>query len=203
MVGLCGPKTRDRANVVLRESLTVLPSLVCLFMPSYFTSYGVIWSSLLVPAANSARANKAGEGVGRDRWLKYWCVYAVLACVLELFGGVLRWVPFSTHGVLLLSIGVSLPGLGLCEALFQFVVNEAVGLGLVTSAGFGEAGDVFVVRVIRGLTGRAKARQGVKGAGEGVVKAEEGDEGAAVVVGMEDEDDDDEREKSAERKKDD
>ena len=74
-------------------------------MPSYFTSYGVIWSSLLVPAANSARANKGRDAEGRDRWLKYWCVYAVLAGVLEFLSGILSWVPFSTHAVLLLYIG--------------------------------------------------------------------------------------------------
>ena len=111
-------------------------------------------------------------------------------------------MPFSTHGVLLLFIGVSLPGLGLCEALFQFVVNEAVGWGLITSAGFGEAGDVFVVRVIRGLS-RAKAaarEMELVGDEDEQVKVEKKLPGN--VVKMEDEDEEG-AEKSAERKKDD
>ncbi|GMI15409.1 hypothetical protein TrVE_jg5279 [Triparma verrucosa] len=164
MVGLCGDKTRDRANIVLRESLSVLPSVVCLGMPSYFTSFGVIWSSLLVPAANSARGNAnfeaevEGAEESQTRWLKYWCVYATTSGALHYLNPILAWVPFSTHGVLVLFMAMSLPGLGVCEFLFQIIVNEAVGWGILSGEGFKDVGETMVVRGIRAVSRAEKMR---------------------------------------------
>ena len=42
--------------------------------------------------------------------------------------------------------------------VFQLVVNESVGLGLITSDGFGEVGEVIMVRVIRFVSLRSKKR---------------------------------------------
>lgn len=72
MVGLCRPTFKDRATVVLRESFSLLPALVCLGMPGFFVNFGIVYASLLVPAANAAKASKkGGGGEAQIRWAKY------------------------------------------------------------------------------------------------------------------------------------
>ena len=71
---------------------------------------------------------------------------------------ILAWVPFSTHGVLDLFMAMSLPGLGVCEFLFQIIVNEAVGWGILSGEGFKDVGETMVVRGIRAVSRAEKMR---------------------------------------------
>lgn len=107
----------------------LLPAAMTLVMPSYFTSYGVIYVRLVVPCANSSIAYEqfqridndlAGEhkmivnddGFIDDRWisvslsiiqyLQYWTIQAILSSLLQSFAPALAWIPFSTHLVWLL-----------------------------------------------------------------------------------------------------
>eukprot|EP00520_Triparma_pacifica_P007901 CAMPEP_0118646860 /NCGR_PEP_ID=MMETSP0785-20121206/8293_1 /TAXON_ID=91992 /ORGANISM="Bolidomonas pacifica, Strain CCMP 1866" /LENGTH=250 /DNA_ID=CAMNT_0006538905 /DNA_START=52 /DNA_END=801 /DNA_ORIENTATION=- len=121
MVGLCSEGTKEKADVVIRESLSVLPAFICLGMPSYFVSYGVLWSSLLVPAANSARANTnvelevLGGSQAQGRWIRYWITFSVCSCVLGFTSPWWSWMPFSTHACLIFWIALSIPGLGVVD----------------------------------------------------------------------------------------
>lgn len=184
MVGLCSPKTRERANVAILESISVLPAIVSLFMPAFMVRYGIIWCSLLVPAANSAKANfnkvvataaeSEAEGAKKKgekgktttrvdqadddnqvRWLKYWVVFAVASSFLRLISGILAWIPLSTHFVLLFWLSTSLPGLGVCTKVFNFIVNEGVGWGFFSKKGWegsSNGKDTVVARGLRALS---------------------------------------------------
>ena len=167
MVGLCGPKTRDRATIVLRESLSLLPAVVCLGMPSMFVRFGIVYAALLVPAANAAKGNGVGGGNETQvRWAKYFCVYAVVSCGLKAFESYLWWVPFSTHATLVVFMWLALPGMGACEVVYRLLVDVAVGIGFVEMEEGAEGKDTLLVRGIRALSrGGKKAGEEVEGDG--------------------------------------
>ncbi|GMH52278.1 hypothetical protein TrRE_jg10196 [Triparma retinervis] len=167
MVGLCGEGTRSKADAVLRESLSVVPALVCLGMPSYFVEFGILWSSLLVPAANSARANTnvdlevTGAMQSQSRWIKYWIAFSVSSCVLGLTAPWWSWAPFSTHFTLLFYVALSIPGMGLVDRIFGVILNELVGWGMISGDGLRgyEVGrDTVIVRGLRAISTHSKKK---------------------------------------------
>ena len=116
------------------ESSALAPAFTTLLMPSYFTSFGVIYVSLVVPAgysADSARSilrptsklavltPKMDEA---SRYLKFWVVHAVLTLLLGAFAPFLAWIPLSTHVTWLLWAYVQLKSTTL--GIFTFFESE-------------------------------------------------------------------------------
>ncbi|GMI51434.1 hypothetical protein ScalyP_jg6778 [Parmales sp. scaly parma] len=111
---------------ILREWVGLLPAICTLFMPSFITSYGVLYASAVVPSANSLRENKNDS----EHWLRYWVSFAILQSVLEApaVAFLLGWTPFSTHAVLVLYIYMQQRKWGGAEVVYFFIINELVGM---------------------------------------------------------------------------
>ena len=114
-------------------------------MPSFFVQFGIIYASLLVPAANAAKANHRALDVRLEltcenqvRWAKYFCVYSVVSFFLKLLESYLYYIPFVTHAKLVLFMWLALPGFGACDAVFGMILTEAAALG--EALGIGEGG---------------------------------------------------------------
>ena len=111
---------------ILREWVGLLPAICTLFMPSFITSYGVLYASAVVPSANSLRENKNDS----EHWLRYWVSFAILQSVLEApaVAFLLGWTPFSTHAVLVLYIYMQQRKWGGADVVYFFIINELVGM---------------------------------------------------------------------------
>jgi hypothetical protein len=123
LVRMMSVESKDWLIMTIVESSALLPALTTLLMPSYFTKYGVIYVSLVVPAGytiascDAMRGGNAGRGGGRrdvegiamakkiddsSRYLKFWIVHAALSMILAYLAPVLSWMPLSTHATWLI-----------------------------------------------------------------------------------------------------
>jgi hypothetical protein len=114
LVRLIRKESQDWLITTIVESSALLPAVTTLFMPSYFTNYGVIYVSLVVPAGYSILSCDAIQSPGRSvdtmmpkiddssRYLQFWIVHAGLSMALASFAPLLAWVPLSTHATWLL-----------------------------------------------------------------------------------------------------
>lgn len=106
-------KTKERIIVILVECSDLLPASVSFFMPSYFTNYGIIFVSFLVPsgksaiACNSLKKTQTNTEIVKSmestlRFLEYWIIQTIVYWIISAFTPVLAWVPLSTHLTLIL-----------------------------------------------------------------------------------------------------
>jgi hypothetical protein len=99
---MISPSTRDWIVSAIVDGAALLPAAITLAMPGYFTQFGVLYVSNVVPAANSSIARDAEDGASMARYLRYWVIHTLLSCLLESFRPVLAWVPLSTHATWIL-----------------------------------------------------------------------------------------------------
>ena len=99
---MISPSTRDWIVSAIVDGAALLPAAITLAMPRYFTQFGVLYVSNVVPAANSSIARDAEDGASMARYLRYWVIHTLLSCLLESFRPVLAWVPLSTHATWIL-----------------------------------------------------------------------------------------------------
>ncbi|KAL9180357.1 hypothetical protein ACHAXT_008327 [Thalassiosira profunda] len=109
LVRLISKETQEWLITTVVESSALLPAATTLLMPSYFTSYGVIYVSQVVPAGFSISACNAmisgkakrqlmtPEMADAARYLQFWVVHAAVSLLLGWFAPFLAWVPLSTH----------------------------------------------------------------------------------------------------------
>jgi len=104
-------RTKCQIIAVLMECLDLMPALSTLFMPSYFTSFGVVYVRLVVPGAKSAQAlnalKRCSDGDDKKlkqdltasvvRYLRYWVIHFILLMCLTSFSPILDWIPLVTH----------------------------------------------------------------------------------------------------------
>ena len=114
LVRLIKKETKDWLIVTMVESSALLPALTTLLMPSYFTNYGVIYVSLVVPAGYSISCcneiqRSSSEMIDNvlvledtSRYLRFWMVHAGITLLLASFAPLLAWIPLSTHATWLL-----------------------------------------------------------------------------------------------------
>lgn len=118
LVRLISEESKDWLITTIVESSALLPAVTTLLMPSYFTSYGVIYVSLVVPAGysisscNFIRGHRCSKQHDVDtlmpiiddssRYLQFWMVHAALSILLASFSPLLAWIPLSTHATWLL-----------------------------------------------------------------------------------------------------
>lgn len=109
LVRVLSEKWKDLIIQTTLESAALLPATITLLMPGYFTSYGVIYVSLIVPAGYSIEAiNKAVKTQSSledsistmqdvSRYLQFWVVSSPISTLFDWFQPVLAWIPLSTH----------------------------------------------------------------------------------------------------------
>jgi hypothetical protein len=120
LVRLIRKESQDWLITTIVESSALLPAVTTLLMPSYFTNYGVIYVSLIVPAGYSISScdaiRRSGQSIDTmmpkiddsSRYLQFWIVHAALSMILASFAPLLAWVPLSTHATWLLWAHVQL-----------------------------------------------------------------------------------------------
>lgn len=106
-------ETKQKIISTATELSDLIPAAVTLFVPGC-SSYGVIYVSLVVPAAFSIKScdemDKKSSNVetmeskvnDASRFLRFWMIHALVTWILDSFAPILAWVPFSTHAIWLL-----------------------------------------------------------------------------------------------------
>mmetsp|Transcript_18502 Transcript_18502/g.40047 ORF Transcript_18502/g.40047 Transcript_18502/m.40047 type:complete len:614 (-) Transcript_18502:1307-3148(-) len=109
MVRLISKESQQWLITTIVESSALLPAATTLLMPSYFTNYGVIYVSLIVPAGYSISSCNAIRNSSTkletmmpktddaSRYLQFWMVHAALSLLLASLAPLLAWIPLSTH----------------------------------------------------------------------------------------------------------
>ncbi|KAL3757552.1 hypothetical protein ACHAWU_000511 [Discostella pseudostelligera] len=110
MVRLIRAETKDWVINTITEGSALLPAVPTLLMPSYFTQYGVIYVSLIVPAGYSISSCNSIQNLTRNnietmmpriedatRYLQFWMVHAAFSALITSFAPILAWIPLSTH----------------------------------------------------------------------------------------------------------
>lgn len=147
LIKLISSSTKDTIVTIGSHSYALLPACMTLFMPSKFTSYGCIYASAVIPAANCAKCETSlgstrqallkGSApynqakMDRIRFLKYWVIHALFLLLLDtLLYTILSWVPLSKHMTLIVWIGFSLP-LGMTHKAYEYLEYEMVAFGVL------------------------------------------------------------------------
>eukprot|EP00558_Chaetoceros_sp_UNC1202_P006851 CAMPEP_0197237044 /NCGR_PEP_ID=MMETSP1429-20130617/3986_1 /TAXON_ID=49237 /ORGANISM="Chaetoceros sp., Strain UNC1202" /LENGTH=475 /DNA_ID=CAMNT_0042695965 /DNA_START=49 /DNA_END=1476 /DNA_ORIENTATION=- len=134
--------TQNRIVSTLLECSNLLPAAVTLLMPSYFTSFGVVYVQLIVPCATSANSHDALKRAKTNmdmvrltntgvRYLQYWVVQGILSLILSSFAPVLAWIPLSTHLVWLFWAYTQLEGTTV--RLYDILEWDLIAFGILTS----------------------------------------------------------------------
>lgn len=107
-------KTKSWIISTLVDCTDLMPALLTIFMPSYFTNYGCIYAQYLVPSAASSQSyeqirkkyltntEKVEIMFTLTKYLKYWIIQGLVSSLLSAFTPILVWIPLSTHVTLLL-----------------------------------------------------------------------------------------------------
>jgi len=131
---LISKNTKKWLTNTIIESSALTPAAMTLLMPSYFTSFGVIYVSLVVPSGYSANSCKAIREPSSkldklmlkmedaSRYLKFWTIHAVMSLILASLAPLLAWVPLSTHITWLLWACIQLESTTL--RIFSFFESE-------------------------------------------------------------------------------
>ena len=82
----------------------VIPGIT-LFMPGFFTLYGVSYVQYILPLAKSA----AQPATSKVQPLQYWALHTLAAALLHSLPGFIQWIPFSTHAFFIFWCWLSLP----------------------------------------------------------------------------------------------
>lgn len=159
MVRLISESTKNAIVTIIVESSALLPAAVTLFMPSYFTSFGVIYVSLVVPAGYSIHSynaitrttlnldNLVLKMEESSRYLQFWVVSAAFSALLGCFAPLLAWIPLSTHATWLVWAYIQMESS--TRKVYSLIEKELVVFGLLRSYGEianSSVDDTIVVR---------------------------------------------------------
>lgn len=142
--------TKNLIENTFSQCKSLLPGAITLMMPSYFTTYGVIYVRWIVPCANSSSVYNEfkkleGENIMHDngfidstwidnsfaiiQYLQYWTIQVVLSSILSSFSSILAWVPFSTHMIWLLWAYVQLEAN--TKKIYNLLEWELIAFGIL------------------------------------------------------------------------
>ena len=158
--------TKGRIILTLVEWVDLLPAMLTIVMPSYFTSYGIIYVALVVPSANSSQCHKSLKQIKTNtetvkmmaltlRFLKYWVIHGLLSCILSAFAPLLAWVPLSTHAVLL--VWAYIQNEAMTNRLYNALEWDLIAFGLLSAHPHQESRDVndtVTMKVINSIAKR-------------------------------------------------
>lgn len=154
LVRVISQKSKDILLKIFKESTTLLPACITLFMPSFFTYYGCLYVSSIVPAALSSstesllspsvssrkvvlKGTKEYKEAKQQRtyMLKYWVVFLLIKFSQEhIFCTILKWLPFSTHLLLLGWVYMNLPFLNGVTYIYEKLEYELVAFGILNKS---------------------------------------------------------------------
>jgi hypothetical protein len=145
MTRILSEKWKNLIIQTILESTALLPAAVTLLMPGYFTSYGVIYVSLVVPVGYSIEAiNKSCTSAmsldalvssmnGMSRYLQFWVISSPISTILCWFEPVLAWVPLSTHATWLLWAFVQMKTP--TRIIYNIIEGELIVFGVLKTNG--------------------------------------------------------------------
>ena len=138
---MISPATSDWILMAISNGAALLPAAITLLMPGYFTEFGVLYVSNVVPSANSTVARDNDDGRSMMRYLKYWVIHTLLSSLVASLRPLLAWVPLSTHATWILWAYVQLEPV--TTRLHAFLERELILFGLLHSpvAGSGNGQD--------------------------------------------------------------
>lgn len=134
---------KDVTIQTILESTALLPAAITLLMPGYFTSYGVIYVSLVVPAGYSIEViSQAGKSTMSldailssmgdiSRYLQFWVVSVPTSTILYWFEPVLAWIPLSTHAIWLLWAFIQMKSP--THKMYTLIEDELIVFGVLKS----------------------------------------------------------------------
>jgi len=126
MVRAISEQRRDwLVHIVEEARVLTLPSIT-LLMPGFVTQFGVAYVQYMVPSAKSAEVSSKAMKVV---YLQYWILHCGTAGLLHKLGGVLWWVPFSTHMIFLLWSYLILPQA--IKSLYGILESELLAFGIL------------------------------------------------------------------------
>ena len=128
---MISPATSDWILMAMADGAALLPAAITLLMPGYFTEFGVLYVSNVVPSANSTVARDDDDGRSVVRYLKYWVIHTILSSLLASLRPILAWVPLSTHATWILWAYVQLEPI--TRRLHAFLERELTLFGLLHS----------------------------------------------------------------------
>ena len=128
---MISPATSDWILMAMADGAALLPAAITLLMPGYFTEFGVLYVSNVVPSANSTVARDDDDGRSMVRYLKYWAIHTLLSSLLASLRPILAWVPLSTHATWILWAYVQLEPI--TRRLHAFLERELTLFGLLRS----------------------------------------------------------------------
>jgi len=128
---MISPATSDWILTAMADGAALLPAAITLLMPGYFTEFGVLYVSNVVPSANSTVARDKDDGGSMVRYLKYWVIHTLLSSLLGSLRPILAWVPLSTHVTWILWAYVQLEPI--TRRLHAFLERELTLFGLLHS----------------------------------------------------------------------
>eukprot|EP00814_Leptocylindrus_danicus_P007163 CAMPEP_0116048512 /NCGR_PEP_ID=MMETSP0321-20121206/29615_1 /TAXON_ID=163516 /ORGANISM="Leptocylindrus danicus var. danicus, Strain B650" /LENGTH=453 /DNA_ID=CAMNT_0003530765 /DNA_START=635 /DNA_END=1996 /DNA_ORIENTATION=- len=156
---------------VVTEGLALLPACITLLMPSMFTAYGCVYVGGFVSTANSAKCDdaivkndKKAAFISDDdpkllqlrmlrvRWLRYWCVYVNVLFLLARADSILAWIPLSTHATLILLVWLQLPAFGGAPLLYDILVTEMSGFGIIEPDESFDAEKTLTMRLLNRMS---------------------------------------------------
>jgi hypothetical protein len=146
-------KTKHRIIAMLVELSDLLPAAITLFMPGYFTSYGVIYVQYLVPCAVSAHCYNGFHSMKSNtetvkymlltsRYLQYWILQCIVEWIISSFEPVLAWIPLSTHMTWIIWAYLQLEGTS--NRFYDVIEWDLVAFGLLPKCSKHESGEVDV-----------------------------------------------------------
>ena len=139
---MISPATSDWILMTISDGAALLPAAITLLMPGYFTEFGVLYVSNVVPSANSTVARDNDDGGSMMRCLKYWIIHTLLSSLVASLRPLLAWIPLSTHAIWILWAYVQLEPV--TTRLHAFLERELILFGLLHSfpvAGSGNGED--------------------------------------------------------------
>ena len=128
---MMSPATSDWILMAISDGAALLPAAITLLMPGYFTGFGVLYVSNVVPSANSTVARDNDDGGSMMRYLKYWVIHTLLSSLVASLRPLLAWVPLSTHAIWILWAYVQLEPV--TRRLHAFLERELILFGLLQS----------------------------------------------------------------------
>jgi len=140
---LISEKTKRTIISTLSECSDLLVCLPTFFMPSYFTSYGIVYIHLIVPSANSVNCRNAYQKRPKSttntelvkminralRYLQYWVIQCILSWIISSFSPILSWIPFSTHIIFLVWAYFQLESVS--NLIYDVFESELVAFGIL------------------------------------------------------------------------
>lgn len=126
MVRVLSEDKRDWLVHVAEEARVLILPSITLLMPGFVTQFGVAYVQYMVPCAKSAEAaSKSAKLV----YLEYWILHCGTSGLLHKLGGVLWWVPFSTHMIFLLWSYLILPQA--IKSWYGILESELLAFGIL------------------------------------------------------------------------